>query len=94
LEVQGHIELARNFYSVPCHLIGNCVSVHFNSDEVVILIGETALCRHRTRHAKALASSMPDHRPHRLTDKVLSQEVAYTIKGVRGISTRLMVMGA
>ena len=63
VDVQGHIEVASNFYSAPYHLIGTYVSVHFNSEEVVILTGETILCRHRTRHGKAQASSLTDHRP-------------------------------
>jgi hypothetical protein len=61
--VQGHIEVACNFYSAPYHLIGTYVSVHFNSEEVMILSGETVLCRHRTRSGKAQASSMTEHRP-------------------------------
>ncbi len=63
VDVQGHIEVASNFYSAPYHLIGTYVSVHFNSEEVMILSGETVLCRHRTRHGKAQASSMTEHRP-------------------------------
>ncbi len=63
VDVQGHIEVNGNFYSAPYHLIGTYVSVHFNSEAVVILAGEAVLCKHRTRHGKALASSLPDHRP-------------------------------
>jgi transposase len=63
VDVQGHIEVNGNFYSAPYHLIGTYVSVHFNSESVVILAGEAVLCKHRTRQGKALASSLPDHRP-------------------------------
>jgi hypothetical protein len=63
VDVQGHIEVGSNFYSVPYFLIGTYVRVHFNSEEVIILSGEAVLGRHRTRHGKAQASSMPAHRP-------------------------------
>jgi transposase len=63
VDVQGHIEVAGNFYSAPYHLIGTYVGVHFNSQEVVILRGETEVGRHRTRLGKAQASSLSEHRP-------------------------------
>lgn len=63
VDVQGHIEVASNFYSAPYHLIGTYVTVHFNSEEVVILAGEKVLCQHRTRVGKALSASLPEHRP-------------------------------
>jgi transposase len=63
VDVQGHIEVAGNFYSAPHPLIGTYVTVHFNSEEVAIFAGEKLLCRHRTRSGKAQASSLPEHRP-------------------------------
>ena len=63
VDVQGHIEVAGNFYSAPYHLIGTYVGIHFNSQEVILFSGETVLCRHRTRFGKAQASSMFEHRP-------------------------------
>lgn len=63
VDVQGHIEVASNFYSAPYHLIGTYVTVHFNSEEVIILAGEKVLCTHRTRPGKAQAVSLSEHRP-------------------------------
>ena len=63
VDVHGHIAVAGNFYSVPYRLIGTYVQVHFNAEEVVVLLGDTVLCRHRTRVGLAQVASNAEHRP-------------------------------
>lgn len=63
VDVQGHVEVAGNFYSAPYQTIGTYLTVHWNAEEVVLLDKERVLARHRARQGKALASSCAHHRP-------------------------------
>ena len=63
VDVQGHIEVQGNFYSVPYQLIGTYVKVHFNAQFVQVLQAGAVICQHGTAVGRARASSLLEHRP-------------------------------
>lgn len=63
VDVQGHIEVGGNFYSVPYQLIGSRVKIHFNAEDIEVYQGDALVCVHATKAGKALATSDPFHRP-------------------------------
>ena len=58
----GHVEVAAAFYSVPHHLIGQSVRVHWDEHLVRIYLGGTAVAVH-TRGPAGSWSTRPEHRP-------------------------------
>ena len=80
VDTQGHIEVAGNFYSVPHHLIGTKVTVHFNSEVVLVFLREQILCRHSVCHGRARASSLPEHRPSHRPVNLEAEEVMHLQK--------------
>jgi hypothetical protein len=63
VDVQGHIEVQGNFYSVPYQLIGTYVKVHFNTQFVQVLKAGVVICQHGVAAGRARASSLLEHRP-------------------------------
>jgi len=58
----GHVEVAAAFYSVPHHLIGQSVRVHWDEHLVRIYLAGTAVAVH-TRGPAGSWSTRPEHRP-------------------------------
>ncbi|RME59125.1 IS21 family transposase [Candidatus Parcubacteria bacterium] len=51
VQADGHIEVARAYYSVPHHYLGQIVRVQFNSQWVKVLDGSEVIAFHRTTQA-------------------------------------------
>lgn len=51
VQADGHIEVARAYYSVPHHYLGQRVEVQFNSQWVKVLDGAEVIAFHRTSQA-------------------------------------------
>lgn len=63
VDVQGHIEVNGNFYSVAPQLLGVYVKIHFNMEFVQVYQDGQLLCVHRTKQGKGEVSTFSQHRP-------------------------------
>ena len=74
VDIQGHVEIQGNHYSAPYNLIGTYVTVHFNSQEVLLLVGQEVVSRHKALGGRAQVLSLSEHRPPHRPQSVEAEE--------------------
>jgi transposase len=63
VDVHGHVEVSRCFYSVPHRYIGQRLTVHYNHQWIRVFEGYTLLVEHRPLLRKGRWVTLPEHTP-------------------------------
>jgi transposase len=63
VDVHGHVEVNRNFYSVPHQLIGQRLTVHYSHLWIRVFEGARLVVQHRPRLGKGGATTLSEHTP-------------------------------